>query len=99
VPLHQLLPASVRIIIEHIDSSRRLPIRLPLLNGYGRLPSHFANYNLDPRPGAMSAAFQRNQVRHFQASHTPRVGNEIYGNNVSLTNVITDTLLAAFHTD
>jgi hypothetical protein len=48
--------------------------------------------DLDPRPGAMPAAFQSNQVYHFQASHIPGMGNEIYSNDVFLTNGMTDTL-------
>lgn len=35
-------------------------------------------------------------VHHLQAAHTPRVGRQVYGNDVSLTRGLTDTLLAAF---
>ena len=35
-------------------------------------------------------------VHHLQAAHTPRVGRQVYGNDVSLAHGLTDTLLAAF---
>ncbi len=35
-------------------------------------------------------------VHHLQAAHTPRVGRQVYGNDISLAHGLTDTLLAAF---
>ena len=35
-------------------------------------------------------------VHHLQAAHTMKVGNRVYGNDISLGHGLTDTLLAAF---
>lgn len=46
--------------------------------------------------GSLPAAFQGDQIRHFQAAHGPAVGSLTYGNDVSLGEGMTDVLLTAF---